>query len=623
MFQNTYYIAKSSGTFADNLAAFGRGFVLSRIAEGNAKVQIEDGGNCFLLNCTAPMKEEWVKRRHFFVGAPMLITFDKKTDKLSLKGTNLAVDALAGMSDVAYSYEQGKIDNAAYWDWRRNLSAEQKKLFAQKNLLPPVEPPSDWELFRAVNPGALQAYNGALADWYNTQSVFADFLCMVLSYSAQLPNDEIGASKYWEAVCKREGLEKPSAATASQLLNPAQGKGTNMPKATFSAPSNLKNFWLLELLKWQGLHQGGITRLISGTKDRKTFVLTPKRLDWDRHVAVMKKFKASMAGGAGAIQLDVLSALRYTKAMLEHAEEAMSHDPFLELLDANEGVSNFVSGMNNAFYKNLGNSVATMNIATIGLPRWVRPRMPSDLALLKEAIDEHITIARNLDESRGDQFDLLRQYRDFLSADDLSAFFSFSNAYAGFIIQQRERDKFAPQFSVKNLEIFMLNTQPNLSKITQSQGFKNLAYAIRMATVEAQRRSLKKNAGKYPVLYEKRYGLGQELTRKAAYRAEFVKALSEFVLSYNSENARVRDRLDKQEKPNTKGLRNDIHTDDLNELFALMDEFGDSHMIASLLVAYGYASNYQRSEEKPKVDPDDDLLPNQSADDDQTLGDDD
>ncbi|MGQ9815967.1 MAG: hypothetical protein ACUVR3_12610 [Candidatus Roseilinea sp.] len=610
MFQDTYYIGKSTGTFADNLMALGLAFVLDAIAKERAKVQIEDRGDHFAVTCKPALHESWVVQCPFFVGAPMLITFDNKSKERVVKGTKRSVEDVEGMPDIAADYEQAKRDSENYWEWRRGLSAEDRK----RGLKPPVEPHPDWDLFRAINPSALQSYNAVLEIWYSAQPIFADLLRAILIFAARLPNDESGARSYWKQVCKQQNITKlKQEVTALQLLNPSQGKGINAVKATFAAPANVKAFWLIECLKIFGLRHGGITKQIKGAKDRKTYVLSPKRLDWNRHQDVMREFKRAMIGTAGGIQLDALVVLRYTQAVLRHSEEARPQDLLSELFGAEHGVSDFVSGMDTAFYKNLGQQSAAMNIARIGLPRWVRPRSPQDLMQLRDALDEHIRIVRALDETRGEQFDLLCKYRDFLSASDIGAFFEFTDAYSGFVIQ---REKLAPQFTVKNLEVLMNNTEPKLSKITQSQGFRNLAYAIRMATVEAQRRSLKKNQGKYAVQYETRYGLGPELVRKSAYPNEFIIALSEFIQSYNAENARMRERTQRQsDNPSPKGLRSDVSTQDIDELLALMDEFGDAHMIASMLVAYGYASTYQRKDQlDDEADADEDIADTSEAD---------
>ncbi|HID34815.1 MAG TPA: hypothetical protein EYP25_09675 [Anaerolineae bacterium] len=120
-------------------------------------------------------------------------------------------------------------------------------------------------------------------------------------------------------------------------------------------------------------------------------------------------------------------------------------------------------------------------------------------------------------------------------------------------------------------------SQPKLSPILQSQGFRNIAEAIRRSTVIPQ------YIGRQQSQYDIRYGLGQELKRKAQYPDEFIQALAEFMQSYNEENARV------YERTKGKGIRRKaITTQDIEEILALVDEYG-SRTVANLLIAFGYA----------------------------------
>jgi hypothetical protein len=54
--------------------------------------------------------------------------------------------------------------------------------------------------------------------------------------------------------------------------------------------------------------------------------------------------------------------------------------------------------------------------------------------------------------------------------------------------------------------------------------------------------------------------------------------------------------LERQGNSQPRGARSDVSIQDIDELLALMDKYRDPQMIASLLVAYGYASTYQRDE---------------------------
>ena len=598
MFQTTYYIDKSSNTFADELAAFGLAFVLTSIANRRAKIRLEDQGGAFAIVCEPALRKEWVQDRRFFVGAPFLITFDNKSKTKMVKGTSIAVNDVSGMgAEVAVDYQVEKDIRANYFTWLNALSAENRRKVMRGELRQedgaPVGPPppnADWDLFRAINPGALQSYNALMAEWWKGQVAFPELLKALLQMTAQTPNDLEGAEKTWAKACKDHGLEKPKDVTASQLLNPAQGKGVNSSKAEWRAPGNVKGFWLLEWLKIVGLHYGGITRVIRNTKDRKTYVLTPVRLGWGEHTDIMVKFQKAMVGSDSAVKLDIFAALRYTQALLDHFQDAREKDEVAEFFG--HGAKDFVSGLHTAFYKSLGNSAATMNMASINLPAWVQAHGQSDLAQLYGTLEEHMVIVRSLDESRGDQFDLLCQYRDFLSANDLTPFFQFTTAYSSFIISQYERRKYVRPFTTTTLEVLFMNSdgaQHTYSQIVQDEGLKNVAYAIRHSTVVPQGR---KSKGSKPAV-NIRYGLGLQLSRKAAYPTEFLAELAEFIHLYNAENSQLRE--NKREP-----FRKNVTTADIDAVTALVDQFG-SKLICNMLIAYGYAREpYEPDVEKPE-----------------------
>lgn len=581
MTQSIYYIDKSSNTFADNLATFGLAFVLDAITDGKATITLEDRGGAFVVVCESEITEKHIERCKFFAGAPFLIT--TKDGKRLVKGTLLTPKELPEPDgDTVVDYEMEKRDTNQFFEWLKTLSPEDKKAYMQGKELPdamrpPSTPSPNWDIWRAINPAALQGYNALMAEWWhgNQQEEFAGILKILLQMTANTPNDMEGVEKAWGKLCKERGW-KSKEATANQLLNPTQGKGVNSVKTEWSAPNNLRGFWMLEWLKMVGLFHGGITKMIRGTKDRKTYVLMPLRLQWKKHQEVMKGFKRAMASSSTAIKMDVLAALRYTEEFIKHYEGARSEGANL----FGEAPSDLVSGMQMAFYKNLGQSPAVMNIATINLPRWVRPTSPESLAQMNEALEEHIKVASSFEESRGEQFELLSRYRDFLSGNDLEPFFEFTNAYSGFIISQRERgNRFVRQFTTTTLEVLFMNSdEKKFSEIVKNDGFKNIAYAIRHSTVVPQSR--KKGKGGKPVV-DVRYGLGQQLARKAAYPSEFLAEIGEFIHLYNAENAQLRE---KDRNP----FRKNVTTADIDALTELVDQFG-SKVICNMLVAYGYA----------------------------------
>jgi len=604
LYQSTYFIEKSTNTFADNLAAFGLAFVLNAIADGRAKIRMEDRGYAFAVISDPPIQQEWVEKRTFFIGAPLLVT--TKNDVKSIKGTKLSLATLPDSNGVSIAdYELEKQNRNSFFTWKDGLSDVDKKRWQQGDILPPITPHPNWDIFRAVNPGALQSYNVPIGIWWQTQKAFPDLLKILLAMVASVPNDIDEAAEAWEALCKQAGLEKTKLVTANQIINPSQGKGINNLKTEWRDPNNIKAFWMLEWLKTVGLFYGAYTRNVANpkdprnAKDRKTYVLSPAKLGWSEHQGVMKHFRQAMSASQTAIKMDVMVSLQYTLAFLKHYEEArvenLSEDIF------GDPPADLVNGMQMAFYKNLGNSPAVMNMASINLPRWIAPRNPEQLMEFQASLDEHIAIIRNLDETRGEQFALLSKYRDFISGGDLDAFFEFTTSYSGFIISQKERSKYVRQFSIPTLEAIFMNTEPDYTRIIKSKGFKDIAYAIRHATVTAQYRKANKN--RYQVRYDVRYGLGQSITRKANYPADFLAELSKFLLEYNAETSQMHEGLMSRYNgtiPDNvrKQTRRRVETSAIEDITELLGAFNnDSKLICNMLVAFGYASE-ARSKDK-------------------------
>ena len=72
-----------------------------------------------------------------------------------------------------------------------------------------------------------------------------------------------------------------------------------------------------------------------------------------------------------------------------------------------------------------------------------------------------------------------------------------------------------------------------------------------------------------------------ELQRKATVADEFITALMSFLQSYSQENVQKLESTGKQR-------RRDVRTTAIDEIVPLIDKYG-SEVVASLLIAYGYA----------------------------------
>jgi len=223
------------------------------------------------------------------------------------------------------------------------------------------------------------------------------------------------------------------------------------------------------------------------------------------------------------------------------------------------------------------NSYTTMNLSYLGLPDWM-PKIENvdDAQLYRAILHEHYERIRTIDDDRSEGYELLQLYRDFISGNYLAPFFEFCVQYSRFLVSELDRGHFYIRpFSQTNLRRLLTMIDPALSPILQSEGFRNVADAIRRSTL------IPLYVGRES-RFDVRYGLGQELMRKAQYKDDFVQALAEFMHSYNDESMRVYDRTKGQNR------RKLITTHDIDEVVGLVDTYS-SKTVCNLLVAYGYA----------------------------------
>lgn len=574
MYQQTYYVDKRAGTYADVFLAYGLATLLDSILSNFVDdhwVRIGDVGPYYAVELSEPLREEWVEKAPF----QALVSY-LKNDATDHQVTQ----TIPSNRIVDYEVERDR----AQRHWQAVKQKAPAETLAQQKPHPDFQ---IWDWIRSEGMDYLRkgkcvrsTYNELVWLWQKVVVCFLESLQHVLRMFATPYQDVAQVEKEWERAVKRKAGKVETKATAIQLLNPSQGKGQNEPKANRLKMDNVDSFWLLEYLKALGMYHCAVPRRVQGTNDRKTYALAPVNMRLGANDKVLEKFQEALRNDT-AVKMDILAALRYTKCFLEYCEQAKEADLMAELLG--QGPEDFVAGMYVAYYKNLGQASAVMNLSFIELPRWMRVESPDDVSTYKEVIEEHENIIRNIYEERGG-YDLLVYYRDFLSGGKWEAFFDFTAAYGPFLMRELDREPYRVKpFTTKNLEVLIMKSNEPLAPILETPGFRNIAEAIRRSTIIPQYR------GRGESEYDIRYGVGQELKRKALYNDEFIAALSELMQSYNAENARVYEKTGKQ-------YRKNILTTDVEDVVRLVDRYGAT-TVGNLLIAFGYAREPREEEE--------------------------
>ena len=602
-----YYIEKANGTSADTLLAVGLASVVGDVSLLQHGTQddifLHDSGPSLNITLEFPIDIDALTDSQL-EGLQVVLPLDssRQREKQEKKGNTRKLDG--------FDYDQKMEENRAYREIVKKLGpglqTPEARLRKSPELQLPNEPDTRLGHYEAIQRmNIVGSFNELAIRWDKlTPEQKRPHFQLLLNLFHEAPNDVAGALLRWKKMAKELGIKENATVTALQIINPTMGKGANRAKANELTVGNQESFWLLELLKFRGFMEIAAPLSIRESDNRKTYVLQPRLVKLSLLQNIMKEFRA-VFWPTTAVKLDIFAALRFAQVVVEQYKMFFEHDTLLEAWMPEEPAS-LAHDFEVTFYKYLGSAHVTMNLSTLGIPTWL-PRLENLERVLatRNVLDEHVQLVRNIRNTKGEEgaeeYELLRLYRDFLSGNSLLPFWKFTIAYSGYLLHAREKTPYIKQLSYKGLEYVIMGTQNNADAVAilASQGFQHIADAIRRSTVFAQyRRSQHEDR-----TYEVRYGLGQELMRKARYGKEFTIALAEFLLEYNAETAREDEKAvrkitneTKAERPRpltsqdriSHNLRFATSDHDFNEVVGLIDNYG-SELVGSMLIACGYS----------------------------------
>lgn len=569
MYRNKYYVPKVSGTYAETLEAYGLAKILTHIFESNnihnSNIRIRDEGGYYTVSSDIDITEEMVNNTPYF-GACPYIKIKNNSNK--------------DISSWVIDYEREK-DKRDMYRKRRGEISKVKDEKEKAKLLTELENDEnkshpDFDIFLKVrDPKNIKTYNSILTNVFKNKKYFNFILKEILSlYSKPINKEQIvkNVIKKW---MKENNIIFKEEVSALQIFNPHQGKGVNTPKANGIGLKNLSVLWIREYLKIIGLYESMIIKDVKVSNkswDTKYYVIEPFDIEYGRLFNIYKQFKP-LIGGNTPFKLDILSILYYTKKLIEFIPEYQKEKPsFSKRLKP----TNLVQGFKTAYQKNMGQNKSIANIGSLKLPEFIEIGSFEEGKKWIEVLDEHLGIIRQIDENNSSTTSLLQHYRQFISTGDWDDFFDFYFDYASLLMRDIVRRK----FTTKNLkEVFM--TEERFKPILESQGFQNIAKAIRNATISAQYAKVRGD-----LRFDVHYGMAQDLKRKSPYKKDLVEYLSEFVALYNAETARYVEHHPEDFKAGK--VRATVKTDDIEEVISLIDEYS-SPIVGKLLMAYGYA----------------------------------
>ena len=390
----------------------------------------------------------------------------------------------------------------------------------------------------------------------------------------------------------------PADASAVKIFFPTSVQGVNRPKADSNKvdTSGQKDSWLLLWLIAAGLFEFGIAERIKvsdRTFDWRMLLLEPKELNLSSYRAVLddvRKFSPP-SGAHGVARFDAEMSIRLSKELLEH-HPAKEIGTQVRQRSRISSLKEMVSGFSGTHFGSKGQVYGVKEVFSLGLPDWIRPQTAEDVKSYQTLLDEHLAVVRSLsiDEGNGE---LLSTYREFITGNELNQFFRFNLVYADYIVRQLadSKAKYSPrQFSQQGLDIMTQSFDKSdrdwsITEITQNKGFQRIARAINSATVYAGK--IKTKQGSIELDWQRTYGLSQRLGSHAGSKKDFITELSAFLSTYENENLRLQEKLQKEGKPLKRVW---VTNEDLEDFLKLLDDkrFG-CNLVANLLLAYGYA----------------------------------
>ncbi|MBS1873467.1 MAG: hypothetical protein JSU00_09635 [Acidobacteria bacterium] len=362
-----------------------------------------------------------------------------------------------------------------------------------------------------------------------------------------------------------------------QLFNPQAAKGYALLKPTGTDRNDkTKEKWADPFLEW--LRYRGFFRTCAGwflgSKGEHVRVYTPipKNISFRLFEDVAQQFRQSPMSGT-APKLDCRGVILLAKILISRSEAL-----------ARPATS--IDGVWITHYQSMGQAKAVTAIDRLAVPNWFDLQTKEDAERWLEALDEHDTVLRRLDDSISEELALLKSYRRFLEKQGAEAgryFIDFLGEYGSHVFRQRGQGKWLlPQFKAGSVEAIL---GVSYKAILANEGFSAIAGAIRSATVSAQ---VAKKRGDRDYR-EIRYGAIPELRRKLPLgKEEFIKAVADFIADFNVESAR-------RYEQGKSGFR--ISQSELAAFAELMDSEQDAQTVGALLCAMATCKLGQEAKE--------------------------
>jgi hypothetical protein len=510
------FVPKATGTHGDVFAAVGLADLLSSAANVD-QVQITESPTGFEIH-TETESADFAS-----IGQAPGYPFLKTSEKIAVpRGVNDYVD---------YKVEKAKADRR-----KKLLQGKSRKSAGPEieELLKREEARPDWRLLQVLNTlqgdetsNRIHALIARMKPEEFSRAVEAGLASLAAARASELD---------WPANSVQ--LFTPSAAKGYSRLKPDSTDRNDKTKEQWTDP-------FVEWLRYRGYFAVACP-FFHGQKAENIRLLCPIPADISAKALRQITGELRTAGiFGGPPKLDSLAALELAELLIRHSEEysdISASRPLLGIRLRSKRPADVISGIFITNYQSLGNAKAVSAMSVIALPGWFTLIGDGDARTFLAILDEHKRVVRSLADDHSDEIGLLIDYRRFLEARGdhaIAILLDFMARFGSLVLRARDQGRRIAQFTTINLERLVMANAYKLSEVLANPGFKAVAAAVRSSTVNAQAQK----AMNRPEYREIRYDLIPELKRKSSLSGNepLVHAISEFVSSYNVENARRRE----------------------------------------------------------------------------------
>jgi hypothetical protein len=593
------YVEKDTDLMRSTLIAFGLADLFYNIDEAGSgvEVRIEDDGSAYRLTVNLSQEEIFTLVRQR--GLPPLLPAILKPPSA---GEQKALDAGTPLSEIQRKYRPAHFRGREIDYGEEKAKAEETRK-AKKNKVreegdvPQRHPeyPLWAHLCSYFGKGSAMriGYPLVIHAWHAHQGEAGEALCqLILDCYGTFPNPAEDARFYWADTIKRQldypdfeifGWKRSDMANVSALsiVSPTTSQGSNtVTGARVVNTETPEIFWLEVYLAFAGYMAVGMP--FNSGSDVLLYYPLPRYISFSRVRRIAREYRQSEFVGElygysnfmPRAKVDALSQILYYQTMVKHFIQSPPE----------RGRINAISGLVGYYYKDISTQIP-FDETTFVLPAWLP--LDADRTWLEEVaeiLQAHYEIIHAIRGEYAEELEILTSYRRFTTFGDPDDWIDFAIAYSQHRFNKMVDSGWMPHLNLETVEKTLMNNmqKKDYRPILQNEGFRNVANAIRSCTVQLR---YFKDVKNQQTAFKVRHGLGDDLRRRAHNPDDFIDDLGSFVHDYMRESSSV--------QANTGEIRPFISDDDLYQIIELVNEYG-SRVVASLLVATGYASRFER-----------------------------